>query len=373
MVKKIRFSISLILCFLFHQNLFSQIDSTKTDSTAIEEDYSIYENVNSGANIKVFCSPKIFDLSPNRFLSIGYDYINQANLTTSPIGNYNEDAINPKPNKTKLLTHGLRLNANIPVISKTNLLWQIGGGYIKSNYNGSLSNDTNFTEQNKFNKTLFNDGLTSLNLNTTLFKPLSEKQFLLFQIMGEQNGNYNFNSIQPNFQNTRLSVSALYGKRPHDRFQWAVGLSRTYRGGELNYIPVILYNYTSENRKWGTEILFPARGSYRRKFTPRSVLLAGYELEGTSYRLYQTGINAQNIELRRSELRLKLDYQRQLKGFVWIAFQLGVRHNITYNADTLGNSNKDFFRGFFGTQKYLMLNEIGIAPYANISINLVSP
>ncbi len=371
MVKKIRLCISLLLCFLFHQNLFSQIDSTKTDSTAIEEDYSIYENVNSGADIKIFCSPKIFDLSPNRFISIGYDAIRTSTMVVSPIGNYNDDDKVSNTDRVFFFNHGLRINANIPVISKTNLLWQIGGGYVRTNY--EYVPRLGVFLPNLFIQSLLKNGLTSLNLNTTLFKPLNEKIFLLLQIMGEQNGNYNFNTISPNLQNTRLSVSALYGKRPHDRFQWAVGLSRTYRGGELNYIPVILYNYTSENRKWGTEILFPARGAYRRKFSSRNILLAGYELEGTSYRLYQTSINAPNIELRRSELRIKLDYQRQLRGFVWVAFQMGVRHNITFNADSLGSSNKDFFRGFFGTQKYLMLNELGLAPFANISINLVSP
>jgi len=359
-----------IVCLFHCVNVFSQIDSTKQE---VEEDYSIYENVNSNTEIKIFCSPKVFDLSPNRFVSVGYDYIHQSKLSFSPLGNYKSEDKVTNASSFNLFTHGLRLNANIPVISKTNILWQIGGGYIKSNYDGNTSTDTSNKNEIKLNETLINYGLTSLNINSTLFIPLNDKKFLLFQIMGEQNGNYNFNYIQPNISNTRLSTSALYGKRPHDRFQWAIGVSRTYRGGELNYIPVVLYNYTSVNRKWGTEILFPARAAYRRKFNSRSILLAGYELEGTSYRLYQTGINANNMELRRSELRVKLDYQRQLKGFVWVAFQMGIRHNVSYNVDQLGSNNKDFFRCFTGTQKYLMLNEFGLAPYANISINLVSP
>ena len=151
----------------------------------------------------------------------------------------------------------------------------------------------------------------------------------------------------------------------------------------MNYIPVVMYNYTSVNRKWGTEILFPARASYRRKFNSRSLLLAGYELEGTSYRLYNMENNVQtadptifvkksSYELRRSELRFRLDYQRQLKGFVWLAIQGGIRYDLSYNVDALDGGN-DFFRGFFGSQSYLMLNQVGLAPYVNVSINLVSP
>ena len=147
--------------------------------------------------------------------------------------------------------------------------------------------------------------------------------------MAEQNGNYELGATTnaPNIGNTKYSGTAIWGKRPHDRLQWGVGLSRTYRAGELNYIPVFMYNYTSENRKWGTEILFPARAAYRRKINARNVLLAGYELEGASYRLYNTKFNAQNLELRRSEVRFRLDYQRQIKGFLWLGVQAGVMLN----------------------------------------------
>jgi hypothetical protein len=35
---------------------------------------------------------------------------------------------------SKFTTHGLRVNANVPVISKPKFLWQMGGGYIRSLY-----------------------------------------------------------------------------------------------------------------------------------------------------------------------------------------------------------------------------------------------
>ena len=356
-------------------NVNAQIDSTQKTE---EEDYSQYENVaeDSSANIqKIYCNPKIFDLSPNRFISLGYDFVSNYKLNSSNIGLYKDDDKPLNIEDIYFSTHGLRINANIPIISKTKLLWQLGGGIVKSNYVSHGYKSTVITDQSKLFKSLEKNGLMHTNLNTTIFKPLGEKTFMIVQGMGELNGNFGIKNKNDtaNFSNIRTSLSVLFGKRPHDRFQWAIGLSRTYRGGELNYIPVIMYNYTSVNRKWGTEILFPARAAYRRKFNSRSILLAGYELEGNSYKLYNTNLNSKNIELRRGELRLKLDYQRQLKGFVWIAIQGGVRHNISYNLDTLGDSNKDFFRGFVGTQKYIMLNELGLAPYINVSLNLVSP
>ena len=367
----------LILLATLSYTLYSQIDTTA------EEDYSQYENVSSEGKIKIYCNPKIFDLSPNRFVSVGYDYIFKSKMTTSPYGIYQDGDKNFTSRTSKFSTHGLRVNANVPVISKPKFLWQMGGGYIRSLYKDN--NEITQLVINEFTSQLTTYGLTSTNLNSTFFVPTGEKNFIIIQAMGELNGTYNLSDEKhkPDFTTIRSSVSALYGKRPHDRKQWAVGLSRTYRAGEMNYIPVVMYNYTSVNRKWGTEILFPARASYRRKFNSRSLLLAGYELEGTSYRLYNMENNVQtadpnifvkksSYELRRSELRFRLDYQRQLKGFVWLAIQGGIRYDLSYNVDALDGGN-DFFRGFFGSQSYLMLNQVGLAPYFNVSINLVSP
>lgn len=352
--------------------LFAQTDSTQVEE---EEDWSIYENVEDVGEIKVFCSPKIFDLSPNRFISVGYDYVFPSAFNHSPEGVY-EDGEDPQRYENTMTGLGLRINSNIPVISKSSVIWQLGGGYNRASY--ILEDQINtavIDGRDSFLPTFTNRGLTTINLNTTLFKPFNENSFAIIQLMGEQAGSYDItkHANELDLANTRVSISALWGKRPNDSKQWALGVSRTFRAGEVNIVPIVMFNYTSPNRKWGTEILFPARAAYRRKFNPRSILLAGYELEGTSYRLYGNSLNAVNPELRRGELRFRLDYQRQLRGFVWLGIQAGVRQNYSFNVDDIGPSNKDFFRGFFGDQTYVMRNRVGTAPYVNLSINLVSP
>lgn len=352
----------------FTNAVFCQIDSNYVD----EEDYSMYDDVEDVGEIITYCSPKIFDLSPNRFISVGYDFVGNGTLKTSNEGSYAPDADVLQNDQSSLNYHGLRINANIPVVSLSKFVWQVGGGFNQANIN------TNQIANNSDHNLLLdelNTGLTSINLNTTLFKPLGEKNFLIVQLMAEQNGNYTLASSDksPNIGNTKYSATALWGKRPHDRLQWGLGVSRTYRAGELNYIPVLMYNYTSKNRKWGTEILFPARAQYRRKINARNILLAGFELEGSSYRLYNTPFNAQNLELRRSEIRVRLDYQKQLKGFVWMGLQAGVILNYAYNIDDLtATDNNDFYRGFFGDQTYTFTNSLSPMPYVNLTFNLVS-
>ncbi len=362
-----RYSLLLVFSLLF-QTIFSQIDSNYVEE---EEDYSIYDNVEDVGVIKTYCSPKVLDLSPNRFISIGYDLTGKGLLKTTAEGMYAPDeSIGTYDGSSKINYRGLRINANIPVISKSSFIWQIGGGFNQSRIQGENAlpdgEHKDFVEEIGL--------LTSLSLKTTLFKPVGEKTFLILQILGELNGNYDFKTskTQPDFDNTRLSATFLYGRRPHDRLQWGIGVTRSYRAGDLNYLPVFMYNFTSANRKWGTEILFPARAAYRRKFNSRNILLAGYVLEGGTYRLYDTPFVSQNLELRRSEIRLRLDYQKQIKGFIWLGIQAGVILNYSFNVDDLGDSNRDFFRGFFGNQNYTMLNNMAPMPYLNISLNIVS-
>jgi hypothetical protein len=179
----------------------------------------------------------------------------------------------------------------------------------------------------------------------------------------------------------KYSAALIWGKRTTEKKQWGIGVARTYRVGELNYIPVILFNYTDVANKWGSEILFPARAHVRRTINSRNMLFAGYELEGQSYRLWDNSLpgtavdlGRENLEIRRGEIRLRLVYEFSLKGFVWMSIQAGYRINYRFDVDRL-ISGKEIYRafGFASNVPYVMLNELSNPFYLNVSINLVSP
>ncbi|MGF1637597.1 MAG: hypothetical protein ACFCUU_11040, partial [Cyclobacteriaceae bacterium] len=218
--------------------------------------------------------------------------------------------------------------------------------------------------------------LHTAGLFTTVFKPLDETNFLLFQGQADLSGDYSFSNLGDQF--FRYSAAALYGRRPHDRLQWAIGLSRTYRVGAPNYIPVALYNYTAPNRKWGIEALLPARAFYRYSLSSTNLILAGFELEGGSYRIDQlsnpTPGEISSFEIRRGEIKARVEYQRQLVGFFWWSVQGGVRLDYSYDADYLDNGNETLrVFGLFGDDPFSMRNALGAAPYFNFSISFVSP
>ncbi|TAG93617.1 MAG: hypothetical protein EAZ20_01520, partial [Bacteroidetes bacterium] len=216
------------------------------------------------------------------------------------------------------------------------------------------------------------NGLKNMGLGFTIFKPFNAKNFLILQGGANLNGNYRLNNIQP-LEYLRYNFAAIYGWKKHDRLQFGIGATRTYLGGALNYIPIIMYNYTFQDRKWGIEAVFPARVNLRRNISPKSLVMLGYEVEGHTYRLNNNSqvfeSQFQNIELRRSEMRIRMTYERQLKGFIWVSAQAGYRVNWLFNTD----QNGDFTRSFFGKKEFMMTNSLTNPFYFNISLNLVSP
>jgi len=363
----------MLLCSI---PFFAQIDSTQIDSLAIEDeiDFSMYDDLSfADESAKRYCTPKIFSISPQKLISIGWQRQGSQRLDLSPSGAYQEDdaySISDVANMNHV--SGIKLGANIPTVSNNKIIWQLGFNYAESHFSG-LDNSNSLDAFNGI-KTVSNElklALRTLDLNTTIFKPLNETSFIIFQGSAAMSGNY----VLPNFQSlayNRYSTAVLWGKKPSDYKQWAIGIARTYKVGELNYIPIAMFNYTAPNRKWGTEVLFPARAHYRRTFSSRSLLLAGFTLEGQSYRL--NGISNDKIsnELRRGEVKLGLEYQKQLKGFLWMSAQAGYRFNYSFNVDSLEEGN-DFFRGFFGEQEYRNLGTITNPLYFNVGIHLVSP
>ncbi|MFN6115119.1 MAG: DUF6268 family outer membrane beta-barrel protein [Flavobacteriales bacterium] len=342
-----------------------------TIPAADEEDYSQYDDLGfADDKAKRYSHPKVLDLSPQRFISVLWDAQGAYTMQSSPLGSWPEEADAPVAEGSRAnYTGGLRVQANIPVVSRNSIVWQMQANYWDVRYDLSPTFIT--ASSAGLHRILGDRGLRTTGLGTTVFKPLSETAFLILQASADLSGDYYLDDPQP-LEYLRYNAAVVWGKRPHDRLQWGVGLSRTYRAGAINYIPVVMYNFTAANRKWGTEILFPARAHYRRTFSARSLLLTGYELEGQSYRIQGLSTDAYSFEVRRGELRLRAEYQRQLKGFIWMSVQAGYRHDWSFNADELPGGD-EFFRGLFGDQPFAMLNSLGGAPYAQVGIHLVSP
>ena len=351
---------------------FSALKS-QTDTLAEEDDFSMYEELDfAEEGAKRYCSPKIEGLSPAKLIYFGYDIQGPYDMSADSLYSKDGSVISGEDEMNIALTHGIRLGCNIPVISKTSLVWQMGFNYWQTKFNGMVQDvpaggRNAVIDQHK-------NTFRTLGLNTTVFKPLDDKQFLLFQGSADLNGDYTFSEMMP-LNYLKYSAAVLWGKRPNEKKQWGVGLARTYRVGEINYIPVVMYNWTDAANKWGTEILFPARAAVRRTINPRNMVLAGFELQGQSYRLYKDeSLRGEDLEIRRGEIRVRMEYQFSVKDFLWVSAQAGYRINYRYHTDRL-DDGKETLRAFglLSDKPYAMESTLTNPFYVSVSLNLVSP
>lgn len=334
-----------------------------------EDDFSQYETYSTDEKVKRYCTPKVVGLSPAKLITLGYDFAFGHGITADSIGGIPGQSANARNYM------GVAVGANIPVLSNNKILINIGGNYVESRY--SFGGDSLYNPL----LTSAKRGLKTLQLNTTIFKPLNEKHYLLGFLQGDYSGDYTAKKMQ-SLAFTKLTWVAVFGWKFNDRFQFGIGATQTYRAGGQSFLPVIMYNFTSKNEKWGFEALLPARGHFRYGFNKRTLLLAGFEVVGSSYHLGNAdglfpanetpgmleGYNNKKLELRRSEIRLRLDFQRAITDFIWVGLQAGYIVNYNYNVDS-GN----FYRGFGSDRPYIMENSVKSAPYFQVSLNLVSP
>ena len=353
--------------------ILAQTETESTDSYD-DIDWSLYDDLGfEDESIKRYANAKIEGLSPAKLISFGYDFQSPYTITPGDLTLGDGTIIAGGEALQVNSTAGIRAGFNLPVVSQTNLVWQMGANYWNTSYNYA---EAPTSADNPLHQTLSEHGLRTSGVNTTIYKPLDEEQFILFQGSADMSGTYGSSLIPAQY--LKYSAAVLWGKRPTEKKQWAVGVARTYRVGELNYIPVILYNKTSANNKWGTEALFPARVHVRRTINPRNMVFLGYELQGQSFRMYENlpgfDIRDEDLEIRRGELRVRAIYEFSLKNFIWMSVQAGYRINYRYDVDRLV-SGPDIYRAFglLDSPDYAQLNALTNPFYVNVSVNLVSP
>ena len=356
------------------------VDSSRTPQATEDEDFSMYDQVDfADQSARRYCSPKIEGLSPAKLISIGYDYQGGYGLGAGAFSNKASDNSWSPDSVNVLNSRGLRLGFNIPVVSRTNLVWQMGANYWEQRYAIEGLNGEPVNSPHPLIQSLQQNRLRTLGVNTTLFKPLDDRRFLLFQGSADLNGDFSLPGLMP-LKYLKYSAALIYGIRPNEKKQWGLGIARTYRVGELNYIPVFLFNWTDRSNKWGSEILFPARAHVRYTFNPRNMLFGGFELEGQSYRLWDSpslmsyNLRGEDLEIRRGEIRLRAMYEFSLKDFVWMSVQAGYRINYRYEVDRLVGG-QEIYRAFglLSDAPYVMENRLGNPLYFQVSVNLVSP
>jgi hypothetical protein len=336
----------LLAFFLYCLPLFT---AAQEDSTEVF-DYSMFGDAQG---VKRYCNQKVLNQTPQRIISIGLEQLGGFVVPDLPLS-----AMLPAMQSFSATgMRALKAQVNIPVVSTNKIIWQLGANYWGSRI--SIQNPGTHPIASR----LSTQSLISTGINTTLFKPLNEKNFLIVQASADFNGIFEeLNAI--NTKALTVSGSAIYGWKLSEKNMLGIGLARTYRAGQIMHLPVVLWNKTF-NDKWGMELLLPARGHLRYNFSTASIVQLGFELEGNQFWMRLPGSANGAIFIQRGELKPRIMWDKKLTGFLWFNAQVGLRYNWRFDG-------MDVYDGKKLNQRYFT-SALGNPMYVGFSLNFVSP
>jgi hypothetical protein len=319
------------------------------DSTEVFD----YSQFGDAEGVKRYCNQKVLNQTPTRIVSIGYEHQGEFHMPGIPVS-----AMLPAMRDFHVSRiSAIRAQVNIPVVSTNQVIWQLGASYWGSRF--AVENPGN----DLFAKSLNTHTMTSAGLNTTIFKPLNEKNFLIIQASADVNGVFH---DMGDISGKAMTVSgtAIYGWKTSEKNMIGTGIARTYRAGQVIHVPVLLWNRTFNDR-WGMELLLPARGHIRYNFSTSSMLQAGFELEGNQFWMSLANSPKGTVYLQRGELKPRIMWDRKLAGFIWLNAQAGLRYN--WRFDAMNESNAKDVK-----QRYFTSN-LGNPMYFALSLSFVTP
>lgn len=331
-------------------SLITFLSLAQTDSTEVLEDYSNYGEVDG---VKRFATQKVLNQTPAKIISLGYDYTGEFHMPGIRIS----ESLSVTEDKHVNQVDVFRAQLNIPVIATNKLIWQLGANYWGSKFQVMNPGVNSFANQ------LNQSSLLSAGINTTIFKPLNEINFIILQASADVNGLFTQESkISSNA--LTLSATAIYGWKKSEKNMIGTGIARTYRAGRLMYIPVLFWNKTF-NDKWGMELLIPAKGYVRYNINTSNMIQAGFELEGNQFSMPIPSTQTGQFYIQRGEFKPRIMWDKKITGFLWFSAQVGLRYNYRFDVMNKYDGKEDSERYFS--------SKLGNPLFVNFSLNFVSP
>lgn len=224
-----------------------------------------------------------------------------------------------------------------------------------------------------FYRNLEDKGLKVLGAQLAVIRPIDEVRWYIARVKGELNGDYTSSELDiPDY--LKMSGEFIYGWKRNAYFAWGIGAQLGYTFGRQSIYPVILYNRTF-NEHWGVESLFPARVTMRYNASPKTLLFAGYTVDGLNYNIKlreSTPSGLRTLILRQTELKPRIRLEREIYDFIWFGLEAGYRYTASFNAfDDEANSGFSLFRR--SSRPRLIDNTLGGAPYASLELFIVPP
>jgi hypothetical protein len=314
-----------------------------------------------------FANPSVLGMGPSRGLVVRYERMPRFRISSSAqVAGLND--FNTEATKNARLS----IKGYIPAWNHPHLKVIVGLSYEREEFQFAQLPTTYELYDN-----LENRGLKSTAAQIVVVRPVDEVHWYLARIKGELSGDYTSSELNRS-DYFRFTAEALYGWKRSPNFSWGVGFQYGYTFGRLSFYPAVVYNRTF-NPRWGLEALFPARVTLRYNVSESSLLYVGYAVEGFNYivRLNRIPLERRNadgttdlskiplrtLELRETEVKFRLRWERELLSFLWLGAEAGYRYNYAFDAFDRINADRE----------KIIDSKFNGAPYASLELFITPP
>ncbi len=317
-----------------------------------------YGNINadSAANSrrdKEYANPSVQGMSKSKGIIIKYE--------AQPEFGIKSYSSNPAiGDKTADVQKHNRLDAKIyvPVWNRPHLKMVLGFNYFFEEFEFEAT-----PPAYDFYRNIQNRNLKTIGSQLLVLRPINEKNFMIFRLKGDLNGDYTTGKLSFS-KYLKSTLETIYGWKRNANLAYGVGAQLGYAFGRQTIYPVFMYNRTY-NPKWGLELLLPARAQVRYNASDKSLLYGGIGVDGASYNINTNPeiVGLSTVELRRSEARARVRWEREIYDFLWFGLEAGYRINVQFSA----------YEGEGRKAERLIKNHLKDAALVSFEIFLVPP
>jgi hypothetical protein len=321
----------------------------------------------STADRQTFANPSVLGMGPSKGLIVRYERMPRFGVSSSAqvqgLNDFNTEA-------TK--NARLSIKGYIPAWNRPHLKVIVGLSYEREEFQFEKL-PTNY----ELYDNIENKGLKSTAAQIAVIRPVDAVHWYLARVKGELSGDYTSDQLTRS-DYTRFSAEAIYGWKRSPNFSWGVGFQYGYTFGRLSIYPAVIYNRTF-NARWGIEALAPARITLRYNANESSIFYAGYTVDGYNYivHLNRDPLERRNsdgsidrskaplstLELRETEVKFRLRWERELFSFLWLGAEGGYRYNYAFDAFDRTNADRE----------KIIDSKFNGAPYASLELFITPP
>ena len=313
-----------------------------------------------------FANPSVLGMGPSKGLIVRYERMPRFGVASSAqvqgLSDFSTDA-------TK--NARLSIKGYIPAWNHPHLKVIVGLSYEREEF--KFAQPTNY----ELYDNIENKGLKSTAAQIAIIRPVDAVHWYLARVKGELSGDYTSSQLTKS-DYSRFSAEAIYGWKRSPNFSWGVGFQYGYTFGRLSLYPAVVYNRTF-NARWGVEALAPARVTLRYNANQSSIFYAGYTVDGYNYivHLSRAPLARRNpdgspdlskaalstLELRETEVKFRLRWERELLSFLWLGAEAGYRYNYAFDA----------FDRTTADREKIIDSQFNGAPYASLELFITPP